>query len=108
MADSSSDSESLEELAEAFVARFRAGERPSLAEFTAAHPELGGAVLSWLWLALAQQCLGKAEEARGWLIKAQGWLDQYRNGIPARTTSTRGCTCTTGWKSTSFAARRNP
>ena len=58
MADSRSDSEPLKELAEAFVARFRAGERPSLAEFTAVHPELGRAVLSWLWLALAQQCLG--------------------------------------------------
>jgi hypothetical protein len=52
MADSSSDSEPLEELAEAFVARYRDGERPSLAEFITAHPELGGAVLSWLWLAL--------------------------------------------------------
>jgi hypothetical protein len=40
MANSSSDREPLEELAESFLARFRAGERPSLTEFTAAHPEL--------------------------------------------------------------------
>jgi hypothetical protein len=40
MADSSSDREPLEQLAESFLARFRAGERPSLTEFTAAHPEL--------------------------------------------------------------------
>jgi serine/threonine-protein kinase len=40
MADSSSDREPLEELAESFLARFRAGERPSLTEYTTAHPEL--------------------------------------------------------------------
>jgi hypothetical protein len=40
MADSSSNREPLEELAESFLARFRAGERPSLTEMIAAHPEL--------------------------------------------------------------------
>jgi len=40
MADSSSDREPLEQLAESFLARFRAGEKPSLTEFAAAHPEL--------------------------------------------------------------------
>ena len=44
----------------------------------------GRAVLNWLWLALAQQRLGKSEEARRWLDKAAAWLDQYRDGIPAR------------------------
>jgi tetratricopeptide (TPR) repeat protein len=44
----------------------------------------GRAVLNWLWLALANQRLGKAEQARHWLIKAQTWLDQYRDGTPAR------------------------
>jgi tetratricopeptide (TPR) repeat protein len=44
----------------------------------------GRAVLNWLWLALAHQRLGKAEEARRWLNKAQAWLDQYRDGMPAR------------------------
>ena len=49
-----------------------------------ADPRPGRAVLNWLWLALAQQRLGKAEEARRWLNKAQAWLDQYRDGMPAR------------------------
>ena len=49
-----------------------------------ADPRPGSAVLNWLWLALAQQRLGKAEEARHWLNKAQAWLDQYRDGMPAR------------------------
>jgi serine/threonine protein kinase/Flp pilus assembly protein TadD len=40
MTESSSDREPLEQLAESFLARFRAGERPSLTEITAAHPEL--------------------------------------------------------------------
>jgi tetratricopeptide (TPR) repeat protein len=44
----------------------------------------GRAVLNWLWLALASQRLGKAEEARRWLEKAQAWLDQYHDGMPAR------------------------
>jgi tetratricopeptide (TPR) repeat protein len=44
----------------------------------------GRAVLNWLWLALTNQRLGKAEEARRWLNKAQAWLDQYRDAIPAR------------------------
>ncbi len=49
-----------------------------------ADPNPGRAVLNWLWLALANQRLGKAEEARRWLNKAQAWLDQYRDGMPAR------------------------
>jgi hypothetical protein len=40
MVDSTSQRDPIEELAESFLARFRAGERPSLTEFTAAHPEL--------------------------------------------------------------------
>ena len=49
-----------------------------------ADPRPGRAVLNWLWLALAKQRLGKAEEARRWLNKAQAWLDQYPDGMPAR------------------------
>ncbi|MDB5319640.1 MAG: tetratricopeptide repeat protein kinase family protein [Phycisphaerales bacterium] len=45
-----------------------------------AHP--GRAVVNWAWLALAQQRLGKTEEAQRWLAKTQTWLDQYRDGIP--------------------------
>jgi len=47
-----------------------------------ADPVPGKAVLNWLWLALAQQRLGKSEEARRWLDKATAWLDQYRDGMP--------------------------
>ena len=49
-----------------------------------ADPKPGRAVLNWLWLALANQRLGKGEEARRWLNKARAWLDQYRDGMPAR------------------------
>jgi tetratricopeptide (TPR) repeat protein len=49
-----------------------------------ADPMSGRAVLNWLWLALAQQRLEQAEEARRWLDKAQAWLDRYRDGMPAR------------------------
>jgi hypothetical protein len=38
---------------------------------------------AWLWLALANERLGEADEARRWLNKAQAWLDQYRDGILA-------------------------
>jgi hypothetical protein len=44
----------------------------------------GREILNWLWLALGNQRLGKSEEARRWLVKAQAWLDQYRDGMPAR------------------------
>jgi tetratricopeptide (TPR) repeat protein len=44
----------------------------------------GRAVLNWLWLALAQQRLGKSEEARRWLDRATAWLDQHREGMPDR------------------------
>jgi tetratricopeptide (TPR) repeat protein len=49
-----------------------------------ADPKSGRALLNWLWLALANQRLGKAEEARRWLNKAQAWLDRYRDGMPSR------------------------
>jgi serine/threonine-protein kinase len=44
----------------------------------------GRAVLNWLWLALAHQRLGQTEEAQRWLRKGQAWLDEYRDGMPAR------------------------
>ena len=43
----------------------------------------GRAVVNWLWLALDNQRLGKPDEARRWLDKAEKWLAQYRDGIPA-------------------------
>src|SRR5262249_11640103 len=35
----------------------------------------GRAVVNWLWLALSNQRVGKTEDARRWLAKAQTWLD---------------------------------
>jgi serine/threonine-protein kinase len=43
----------------------------------------GRAVVNWVWLALAHQRLDQSAEARRWLDKAQTWLDQYRDGMPA-------------------------
>ena len=57
---------------------------PLLEQSLRADPKSGRAVVNWLWLALAQQRLGKAEAARRWLAKAQAWLDQYRDGMPSR------------------------
>jgi tetratricopeptide (TPR) repeat protein len=48
-----------------------------------ADPRPGSAVLNWLWLALAKQRLGKADESRRWLDKARAWLDQFGDGMPA-------------------------
>src|SRR5262249_51196344 len=45
----------------------------------------GRAVLNWLWLALAYQKRGKAEEALRWLDKATGWLDQQEGRMPLDT-----------------------
>ncbi len=44
----------------------------------------GSAVLNWLWLALANERLGKSEEAHHWLDTATAWLDQFRDGMPSR------------------------
>jgi serine/threonine-protein kinase len=49
-----------------------------------ANSKPGAAVVNWVWLSLANQRLGKTDEARRWLNKAQTWLDQYRNGLPPR------------------------
>jgi serine/threonine-protein kinase len=57
---------------------------PFLEQSLKADHKPGREVLNWLWLALAHHRLGKPEEARRWLGKAQAWLDQYREGMPAR------------------------
>ena len=44
MSDSSADRDPLDRLAEEFVARFRAGERPSLTEYAARCPDLADAI----------------------------------------------------------------
>ncbi len=40
---------------------------------------------NWLWLALAYRQSGNADEARRWLNKAGGWLDQQEGQMPLET-----------------------
>jgi tetratricopeptide (TPR) repeat protein len=72
-------------LTEQGAVAFRAGEfekSVSLFKQSLAADQLPGrAVINWLWLALAEQRLGKTDEARRWLNKAQGWLDESTNGM---------------------------
>ena len=49
-----------------------------------ADPKPGRAVVNWLWLALANQRLGKPGEAKRWLDKATEWLDKFGGGMPPR------------------------
>jgi hypothetical protein len=66
---------------------YRAGRFQEAAPFfersLASEARPGGAVINWLWLALANQRLGNTEVAHRWLNRAQKWLDQYRDGMPA-------------------------
>jgi eukaryotic-like serine/threonine-protein kinase len=75
-------------LSEQGALHYRAGRFPEAValfeQSLRADPMPGKAVLNWLWLALAQQRLGKSEEASRWLDKATAWLDQYGDGMPAR------------------------
>jgi tetratricopeptide (TPR) repeat protein len=63
---------------------------PLFEQSSKADPRPGRVVLNWLWLALAEQHLGKAEEARRWLGKAQAWLDQFGDGMPDRADEATG------------------
>jgi WD40 repeat protein/serine/threonine protein kinase len=67
MADSLSEREPIEELAESFLARFRAGERPPLTELVAAHPELAEDIRA-LFPALIEM-----EQAGSAIGPAPGW-----------------------------------
>jgi serine/threonine-protein kinase len=75
-------------LAERGALAYRAGRFqqavPLFEQSLRADSKLGRMVLNWLWLALANRRLGKAEEARRCLKKAQEWLDHYPDGMPAR------------------------
>jgi hypothetical protein len=66
--------------------QYRAGRLPEavalLEQSLRADSTAGRAVVTWLWLALANQRLGKAQEARRWLDKAQAFFDQYASGLP--------------------------
>jgi tetratricopeptide (TPR) repeat protein len=63
---------------------------PLLEQSIRTEPRNGRAVLNWLWLALSHHRLGKADEARRWLGKAQAWLDAYRDGMPNRANEEMG------------------
>jgi eukaryotic-like serine/threonine-protein kinase len=43
----------------------------------AANRQRGAEVVNWLWLALAQQQLGNADQARAYFAKADAWLDGF-------------------------------
>jgi serine/threonine protein kinase/Tfp pilus assembly protein PilF len=63
--------------------RFKAAV-PLLEKSLRADPRSGRAVLNWMWLAMACNRLGKAEEARRWQGKAQAWFDRYGDRMPSR------------------------
>src|SRR5262249_16465781 len=80
---------SLTEQAALQVRAGRAGEAvPLLERSLMGDGRRGRAVLNWLWLALAYQKLGKAEEAQRWLDRAAGWLDQQGDRMPLDTSVT--------------------
>jgi hypothetical protein len=57
---------------------------PLLEKSLRADPRSARAVLNWLWLAMACNRLGKAEEARRWQDKAQAWFDKYGDRMSSR------------------------
>jgi tetratricopeptide (TPR) repeat protein len=75
-------------LTEQGALHYRAGRSkeavPLFEQSLRADSKAGRAVLNWLWLALANQRLGKSREARRWLKKARTWLDRFKEGMPAR------------------------
>jgi tetratricopeptide (TPR) repeat protein len=56
---------------------------PIFEKSLAADARPGAAVLNWLWLSMANERLGKTDEARRGLSQAQVWLDQFKAGRPA-------------------------
>lgn len=48
----------------------------------ASNSSTGRAVLNWLWLAVANHHLGKAEDAARWHATAVTWLDGLERGMP--------------------------
>jgi serine/threonine-protein kinase len=57
---------------------------PLFEESLKADSTSGRSVLNWLWLALANHRLGRTEEAHRWRLKAQAFLELYRDGPPVR------------------------
>jgi serine/threonine protein kinase len=63
---------------------------PLLEQSLRIDPRPGSAMLNWLWLALAEQRLGRPEEARNWLGKAANWLDQRKGRFLSGSEDTLG------------------
>jgi serine/threonine protein kinase/Flp pilus assembly protein TadD len=88
MADPESNRGEFWSLTELGALDYRAGryeDAAPLFEQSLRAERLGGrAVLNWLWLALTEHRLGRPEQARRWLTRAQAWLDQYGDGMPSR------------------------
>jgi serine/threonine-protein kinase len=56
---------------------------PLLERSLAADVRPGTQVVTWLWLSLAHEDLGRRDEARQWLDRAGRWLDQLGDQMPA-------------------------
>jgi serine/threonine protein kinase/tetratricopeptide (TPR) repeat protein len=54
---------------------------PLLEESLDVEKKPGRSLLSWLWLAMTYQRMGKVQEARLWLNKATEWMDQFKAGV---------------------------
>src|SRR3954451_16832196 len=66
MSDSSTDRDPIEKLADSFLARFRRGERPSVEEYAAKHPELADEIRELLpALVLLEQGKSAVRSATG-------------------------------------------
>ncbi|HSZ59009.1 MAG TPA: serine/threonine-protein kinase [Tepidisphaeraceae bacterium] len=61
---------------------------PLLQESIAANSKPAAAVVNWLWLAIANEKLGRAEESRQWLQKAATWLNQLGDTLPPNSPET--------------------
>jgi tetratricopeptide (TPR) repeat protein len=73
------DPRSAEDLRRLALLLYRSGEHESAVRRLEEALRLVGeepAPRDWLLLALAQQRLGKTDEAKKWLAKAAGWLDE--------------------------------
>jgi hypothetical protein len=76
------------------AAHYRAGQfEPAvqrLRESVNQGPSWEGRVLNWLFLAMTHHRLGQQREARQWLAKAVGWIDETTRGLPKDAVSIPG------------------
>jgi serine/threonine-protein kinase len=61
---------------------------PLLKQSIDANPKPAAAVVNWLWLAFANQNLGRTDESRQWLQRASDWLDQLGDTLPPNSPAT--------------------